>query len=190
MTAAAAELWNPGLENGRRLLGEVYETLPGNPASSVPWWVRLLENPTSPVALPGAVDLFGHDCTHILLGRGLLPQDEAFVLGFTMGASGACARWQQTLFRFSARYLYCGVYRFSDIDAGVFDMAVEVGRRAGTAPVHQVDFRGLLARPVGEIRQMLGIKRDVLGSAYAVERARWPHTDASARLAPRRTCVA
>jgi hypothetical protein len=31
--------------------------------------------------------LEGHDCMHVILGRGLLNQDEAFVIGFTMGSA-------------------------------------------------------------------------------------------------------
>jgi hypothetical protein len=90
MTTALANplAWNPGLDNAYRSLGSIYQSMPGDVASAIPWYVRLLEHPSSPLALGGAVDLRGHDCVHILLGRGLLQQDEAFVLGFTMGRSG------------------------------------------------------------------------------------------------------
>jgi hypothetical protein len=176
----ATDTWSPGLDNGERSLVEIYLTMPRNPGSAVPWYVRLLENPRSPLALAGAVDLLGHDCMHVVLGRGQLPQDEAFVLGFAMGAD-RCSKWQQWLFRVCARYLYRGVYRFSDIDVAVFNLAVEVGRRLHT-PLHRIDFRGLLERPLREVRRILGIEREVLCAAYARERVRWPFTRASARL--------
>ena len=54
----------------------------------VPLIIKLVENPkyfTSKL-FTGAVDLFTHDCIHVLLGRGLLPKDEAFVIGYTMGS--------------------------------------------------------------------------------------------------------
>ena len=45
------------------------------------------ENPDSPDRLPGAVHIDTHDAIHCLLGRGALQADEAFVIGFTMGAA-------------------------------------------------------------------------------------------------------
>ena len=53
------DTWCPGLDNGRRTLAEVFTTMPGDPASSVPWYVRLLENPKTlphlghPQVIPG-----------------------------------------------------------------------------------------------------------------------------------------
>jgi hypothetical protein len=82
--------WDPGLDNDGLTLCSVYDGMPKDGADAVPWYVRLLENPRSPVALPGAIDLFGHDCLHIVLGRGLLAQDEAFVIGYTMGSAPRC----------------------------------------------------------------------------------------------------
>lgn len=45
----------------------------------------LLENPDSPLPFAGKIDLYRHDCLHLLLERGLSVEDEAFVVGFTMG---------------------------------------------------------------------------------------------------------
>src|SRR5262245_53610248 len=108
--------WNPGLDDPERSLASIYQSMPGNLVGAIPWLVKLLENPKSPLAFPGAIDLFGHDCIHILLGRGLLPQDEAFVIGFTMGSS-RCPRWQAAMFRWCAEQLYQGTFRFSHLDA-------------------------------------------------------------------------
>ena len=69
-TQTSSSNWNPGLKNDAVRLGDVYDGMPKDPASAVPWYVRMLENPASPLALPGAIDLFGHDCLHALLGRG------------------------------------------------------------------------------------------------------------------------
>ena len=71
-TQTSSSNWNPGLKNDAVRLGDVYDGMPKDPASAVPWYVRMLENPASPLALPGAIDLFGHDCLHALLGRGLV----------------------------------------------------------------------------------------------------------------------
>jgi hypothetical protein len=156
--------------------------MPSNPASEVPWYVRLLENPSSPLALPGAIDLFGHDCIHILLGRGLLAQDEAFVLGFTMGASGRCSAWQAALFRLCSRHVYRGPFRFSEIDCRVFSLALQSAIDAQVEPLERVDFSAWLERPVGELRAALGVDAGELRALYAHEARCFPHTAASLRL--------
>jgi hypothetical protein len=181
-TAENTLTWNPGLDNGSRRLADVYRTMPRGPASAVPWYVKTLENPRSPIALAGAVDLFGHDCIHIVLGRGLLQQDEAFVIGFTMGASGSCANWERAVFGFAARWFYRGSYRFSHLDRQVFQFAVDAGRSVGTEQLHRFDFRAKFHRRLSELRLALGLNTVALRSHYEVERVRWPQGPASARL--------
>lgn len=180
--ASNQRIWNPGLDNAERSLDSIYHSMPGDSSSTVPWYVWLLENPNSPVALAGAVDLRGHDCIHILLGRGLLQQDEAFVLGFTMGRSRPCPGWQARLFRRCARYVYQGAYRFDPVDCQVFDFALDAARRMHGEPLHSLDIRPWLERPVGELRAALAIDPAELRSLYAAEAKRWPLTAASARL--------
>lgn len=174
--------WTPSRYDSRRTLGDLYACLPGDAATSVPWYVKLLENPKSPLALAGAVDLFTHDCIHLVLGRGLLPQDEAFVLGFTMGTSARCPRWNVRLFAFCARRLYGSSYRFSDLDHAVFHYAVRAGRTSRVMPLGDVDFTALLDQPLVRVRDRLGLSRRLLDEIYQGERVRWPHTAASRRL--------
>jgi hypothetical protein len=173
--------WVPGLDNAGSSLRSVYESLPGNPATAVPWYVRLLESPRSPVALHGAIDLFGHDCIHVLLGRGLRQQDEAFVLGFTMGSCSACPDWQARCFRWCAEHLYRGAYRFGATDGQVFLFAFEAARRCSCPPLNRLDFRAWLDRPLAELRAQARIEPSWLRSLYAEEAALWPATAASAR---------
>ncbi|MFD9206349.1 hypothetical protein ACFVZM_08705 [Streptomyces sioyaensis] len=173
--------WNPGLD-GPTTLRAAYDEMPGDDASVIPWRVKLLENPASPVALPGAVDLFGHDCIHIVLGRGTLPQDEAFVVGATMGASGELAGWQQQLFKMWARRTYRGAFRLSRTDLQVFDLAVEFARGGRVKPLHRVAWRDLLDQPLDEIRTSLGIDTARLIAVYEAERALWPLSSAAQRL--------
>lgn len=79
--------WNPGLDTDEMTIAEVLATMPAAEADDVPEIIRRYENPESPDALPGAISLPRHDCIHVLLGRGLHVQDEAFVIGATMGAA-------------------------------------------------------------------------------------------------------
>ncbi|MBL4559174.1 MAG: hypothetical protein JKP98_25385 [Rhodobacteraceae bacterium] len=73
--------WNPGLDTDAMTLGAVLATMPAAAAEDVPAIIRKYENPDSPDALPGAIALDRHDCLHVLLGRGLHVQDEAFIIG-------------------------------------------------------------------------------------------------------------
>lgn len=79
--------WNPGLDTDEMTLADVLASMPAAEADEVPEIIKKYENPESPDALPGAITLRRHDCIHVLLGRGLHVQDEAFVIGATMGAA-------------------------------------------------------------------------------------------------------
>lgn len=72
--------WCPGLDNDDLTLRDALTTLPAAPPTAIPWIVRLFENPQGWLRLHGAVNLRNHDMIHVLLGRGLLGQDEAFVI--------------------------------------------------------------------------------------------------------------
>ena len=173
--------WTPGLDDGDTL-GDVYDGMPGDPDLAIPWYVRLLENPSSRVALPGAIDLFGHDCIHITLGRGMLPQDEAFVLGVTMGTSGDLTDWQYRLYTYASRRLYRGPYRFSRTDLQIFDLGLDFARAHRLPALHAVAWRDLLSRPLGEVRASVGVNRDALFDVYNCERALLPDSPAARRL--------
>lgn len=174
--------WNPGLDNDESTLREEYRAMPRAAAPSVPWYVKLLENPASPIAFAGAVDIVAHDCIHILLGRGALAQDEAFVVGFTMGASGRLSRLQRRTFLLCASVMYRGMYRFTRIDRRVFDLAIGAAARMDAARLDRVDFGPLMDRPLGEIRAALRVDRAQLIEAYERERALWPASPAGRRL--------
>jgi len=173
--------WTPGL-NDEATLGDVYRAMPGDDAAAIPWRVRVLENPSSRVALPGAVDLFGHDCIHIVLGRGTKPRDEAFVLGVTMGATGRLAAWQQRLYTFAACHWYRGPFRLADSDLTVFRLGAEFGRHSGMNSLHSVPWRSLVDRPLGEIRRQLGVDSHRLAALFECERVIWPDHPAAQRL--------
>lgn len=68
--------------------------------------MELFENPSSPWASPGAITLDRDDCVHILLGRGLTSEDEAFVIGFTNGAATSIENRQTTLLRVLSRIVH------------------------------------------------------------------------------------
>jgi hypothetical protein len=111
-----------------------------------------------------------------------LPQDEAFVLGFTMGTACGLRPWKVDLLRLCAERLYRAPYRFTRLDGEVFAFGVAAGHLSGTRPLAEFDFRACFAWPVGDVRRELGIDPEALLGFYEIERARWPETLASARL--------
>jgi hypothetical protein len=174
--------WNPGLGNDKKTLRQVYGTLPGDKSDDMDLMVKLIENPKSPYAMTGAISLQDHDCAHILLGRGLLPQDEAFVIGYTMGSAGKkISREEVKLFKMISSKLYPDVYRFRDSDLIAYDLGFAYGQKA-KKPLYDFDFMKHLDKTVGELRTMFGIDAKKLKKIFAREQKRIPGTKESARL--------
>jgi hypothetical protein len=174
--------WFPGLDNDSLTLRGVLATLPAAPPAAIPWIVRLFENPEGWLRLHGAVNLADHDKIHVLLGRGLLDQDEAFVLGFTMGCTKEVSRLESWFFKYALSHLYPHPYRIPVRILAAFDLGLEAGREFGMRDVHLLLRKEMLDEPLGELREELGIDTRRLRSYYARERAALPDTEASRRL--------
>ena len=152
----------------------------------VPLLVQLVENPRFDLPgveiFSGATDLRKHDYLHILLGRGLLSKDEAFVLGFTMGSTNRVGEVEERLFTLIARYVYPKTYRFDDEDVAVYKDAVRLAYVSDCRPLAEVDFNSMLDWPLGRIRQEVGVEEDLLRAYYAIEARRYPKSVESQRL--------
>jgi hypothetical protein len=176
--------WNPGLDNDELTLRAVFDTLPGAGPDEIDQMVRLLENPASPYALPGAVRLRHHDCIHILLGRGLLNQDEAFVIGYTMGTAKEHINEEQVqLFRLAAKLLYKPPYRMTDNDLIAFDLAFALGNKSSHRHIYKFDFDRAMELDIGDVRRELDIDVKALKATFREERLLLPGNKASERLA-------
>lgn len=180
--------WHVPLRAANRTLTEAYRSLApsGLEQREIPFLVQLVENPRFDLPgfeiFSGATDLRTHDYIHIILGRGLLPKDEAFVLGFTMGSSNRVGALEEQLYSLIARYLYPSNYRFDDADVQVYGDAVRLGHISDCRSLAEVDYTPLLERPLGEIRRSLGIEEELLHAYYAIEKRRYPHCAESQRL--------
>lgn len=176
--------WYPGLETDAMLVASVVDTLPGLLAEDVPAIIRAFENPDSPLRLPGACTLEQHDILHVLLGRGLVDQDEAFVLGFTARASAGFSH--QDIQRYKVAFsLYPEPYCIRGCDLLAFDLGVEA---AGAMPLNKdfvIDVPVLSRQTVQAAREMLGIDKQILHDFYERERELIAGTPWSHRL-PRR----
>jgi len=152
----------------------------------VPFLVQMVENPAFDIPLlevfHGATRLETHDHLHIVLGRGLLPKDEAFVLGFTMGSSNRVGEVEERLFTLIARYLYPKGYRFDDEDVAVYKDAVRLGYISDCRPLAEVDCTSMLDWPIGRVRREISLEGDLLRAYYAIEARRYPDSPESRRL--------
>jgi len=148
----------------------------------VPLIIQLVENPRYDIGLfAGNVDLFTHDCIHILLGRGLLVKDEAFVIGYTMGSTKKMSRVRKNLFMFCSKYLYPKEYRFGEEERFIFNLGVAAGNKC-EVDLSQIKFKELLDYRVEEIRFLLGVRENLLRSCYSLERKLYPASHESRRL--------
>jgi len=173
--------WYPGLENDDFTLGELIDSLPGAAPEVIPFVVRLFENPESPIAFRGAVTLERHDILHILLGRGLLDQDEAFVLGYTMGTVTNLTGIERWLFK-KVLTTYPEPYRIYGVELQVFDMGLEAGKKCGTSSLADYPMEDHKNETLGALRKKLGIDTKSLKEYFRKEKELLPYTVASARL--------
>lgn len=158
----------------------------GAPQEEIPLIVRLLENPDyhmpGVTLFHGAVDLATHDYIHILLGRGLMPKDEAFTIGFTMGSTNEVSVFEEELFCTINRFLYPKLYRFGPEEIAIFKDAVQLGRLSMCQPLNEVNFTDFAHSTISGMRTALGIEEDLLKAYYDIEAKRYPQAKESERL--------
>lgn len=152
----------------------------------IPLIIQLVENPKFDIPginiFNGAVDLHIHDCIHAILGRGMLPKDEAFVIGFTMGSTNRVTTTEEKLFGLAAKYLYPGPYKFSDEDIHVFQDAVRLGFVSDCEPLSEINYDQYMEVPVAQVRERIGLEADLLKAYYRIEKRRYPNDAASRRV--------
>jgi hypothetical protein len=121
--------------------------------ADTPLIVWLFENPSSPIALPGKIDLYGHDCLHAILNRGHSLADEAFVLGFTMGNDTQATWFHQLLFKFLGSTVYPKKYHFPWKDFQFFDAGFIYGRSIQIRNLNRVGFRAYQNQTIAHVRK-------------------------------------
>jgi len=150
-------IWKPEL-NCERTLAEVLATMPRDHPDKVPWQIRLLENPESRFALPGAVNLFAHDCIHALLCTSFYSECEAWTIGFTMGTADDFRPWHAKLLKLWSR-TYPGTYKMCRVDRQHFDEGLAYGQRSECPDLTKVPFRSphYLNKKMKDIRKEFGL---------------------------------
>ena len=192
LLATAHERWHIPLSDDARTLGDAFNSLRsvGLRQDQIPFIVQLVENPRFDVPgvelFPGATDIETHDYIHIVLGRGLLPMDEAFVLGFTMGSTNRMSASEEALYSFFTRYLYPRSYRFGDDEIAVFRDAVRLGYISVCVSLAEAKYGELQSETLARVREQLGVETPLLRAYFEIENRRYPNSVASSRLLERR----
>ncbi len=141
-------------------LKEAYTAVYSLHEVKIPFVIWLLENPSSPLALPGKISLRNHDYIHLLLGRGISPEDEAFVIGFTMGNDLKTNRLHLFLYKIFAKFIYPYPYNFSTLDLIKFDLGFIYGRKIKAKQVNNINFEIYQDESINYLRTLFGIDND------------------------------
>ena len=149
--------WDKPEIAGQTLIN-VYQQANLNQQFEIPFIIRLFENPCSPIALPGKISLHNHDCLHIILGMGVTPREEAFIIGFTMGNDDKTKGWHVRLFKLLSRFIYPTEYKFGIQDLEIFDLGYSYGRRLRYRNLNQMDFSWFYDLKIADIRKIIGIE--------------------------------
>lgn len=151
----------------------------------IPLLVRLIENPKYNIPyitlFDGAVNLTQHDIIHLLLGRGMLSKDEAFVIGFTMGSSNAMSTFQKRIYSLVSKYCYPKYYKFDDEDIDVFKKAAHLGYVSDCTPLNTVDYDSLMDLTLKEARLKVGINPNLIKAYYENEKNKYKNDISSQR---------
>lgn len=179
--------WFIPLSESRMTLGAAYEAMQAIALEqdSIPFLVQLVENPKYDLPgidiFSGATDLTTHDYIHILLGRGVMPKDEAFVLGFTMGSTNRVGNVEERLYGLFTKYLYPKHYRFTDEDYQIYKDAVRLGYVSDCQPLHKVAYTAMRDMSLAEVRETIGLEVNLLKAYYEIEARRHPEAIESRR---------
>lgn len=177
--------WSPGLDTDDMTLAQVLASMPAAEAEEVPEIIRKYENPESPDALPGSVSLARHDCIHVIVGRGLHVQDEAFVIGATMGADSTFTEDTLTRFIEISTTLYPKYWRFEEEHIASYKLGVGFAfdhpkmRDIHLVPLENEEWQN---KTVREIRRHFGIVKEEIRAYLRAEVMLTPGTTASNRL--------
>ncbi len=187
-TQSIIKNWHVPLSAGKQNFKQAKDNLAKQALAQedIPLIIQLVENPKFDLPgieiFNGATDLDTHDNIHILLGRGLLAADEAFIIGFTMGSTNRVSTTEEKLYSFFAKYLFPKQYQFSDEAVQIFKDAVRLGYISDCERLDKVDYKALHGLTIAQARAKIGIEEDLLRAYYAIELKRYPNSFCANRL--------
>ena len=145
----------------------------------------------NPVLQGNGISCFGQPinniqqaCIHIMLGRGLLAVDEAFVIGFNLGCCNKVITSVQKLYSFASKNIYALLPELDTDARTILKDAIKLGYISNCTSLDSFDFTPWLDQSIGKVRHVLGIDPALLRAYFAVEKRRFPRSLASQRLLP------
>ena len=181
-----AEEWIVPLSEKNKKLSEVLAEMEPFKleGKDVPFIIKFFENPKYNFFnfFPGAVRLKNHDCIHAILGRGVLPKDEAFVIGYTMGSTGKMTDFKEFLFLLIVSWFYPQGYKFYAEEREVFRGARDIAEMSRPSDLSKVNFDELLNLDLKTARKRLGICEIKLRLRYTIEKEMYPDSKEAQRL--------
>lgn len=148
--------WHFHVKSGSPLLKDMIPHIMIDSQQDLPFIIWLFENPSSPFALPGEIDLYGHDCLHLLLNRvDHSLQEEAFLLGFTMGNDINTNKLHIFIYKLVSCWFYPLKYRFRWEHFSEFDKGFQHGRATPTKNINRYDFRAYQHWTIAKLRDHL-----------------------------------
>lgn len=139
-------------------LAQKYTEFGGYDESKIPWIIWLFENPKSPIAFGGSIDLRRHDYLHILFERGFSNDDEAFIIGLTMSNDTRTNWFHYNLFKFVSLLLYPAPYRFTLANLKAFNEGICIGAKLPIKNLNKLDFSYVDGVSVESLQKLLKIK--------------------------------
>lgn len=112
----------------------------------------------------------------------MLPKDEAFVIGFTMGSTNRVTATEEHLFALASKYFYPGPYKFTDDAIAVFKDAIRLGYISDCQPLSEIDYEQYMDLSLSDIRERIGLEVELLKAYYQIEKRRYPEDKASSRI--------
>ena len=165
---------NAGVDIGEMRMIDAYNRFVKDEPSNIPVSVWLLENPNSPIALPGCVELKGHDYIHLLLNRGMSLFDEAFVVGFTMGNSDRLKPRHLNIYKLLSALFFPKAYKFNSFHMKAFDFGVMYGQSIEKTNINEVDFEKYSDHSVNDVRRLCGINLEDIYTLWMTEKLLLP----------------
>jgi hypothetical protein len=139
-------------------LAAACEELKGDPATDIPWLMWVLENPDSPFALPGNIGLYNHDCMHLILKQGFSSENEAYVVGFSMGNDSRSNVIYEWVIKVASVWLYPQKYRWQQSNVAAFEQGLKLGKATSPKNLNLSIPAAWHNKILPEIRAELGLK--------------------------------
>ena len=143
--------------------------------SAFPLAIELVENPKysifkrNIIFIPGAVSSWLHDAIHLALGRGFLPQDEAFVIGYTMGSTKQYGHLAKILYKLASTKIYPKKYRFTEREINILNYAANVGKELSPVNVADLKYSDIQDWSIKDLRDHIVGDWEALLASYRLE---------------------